>query len=146
MAGGREVALEVDGNHGVPLVLGHVHDHPVAEDSGVVDEDVEPAELLDRLPHEPFRAREVGDALAVRRRLAARGADLLDDLLGRAEIGALAGDPGAEVVDHDRGSRIGERERMRAANAAPGSRDDGDLAVQIGHRRELIRPRSGGGS
>ncbi len=79
----REVALEVDGDDGVPLLLGHVHEHPVAEDPGVVDEDVEAAELVDRLLDHATGAREVGDVLAVRDRLAAGGADLLDDLLGR---------------------------------------------------------------
>jgi len=78
------VAFEVDGDDRVPLFLGHVHEHPVAEDPGVVDEDVEAAELVERLLHEPLRAGEVGDVLAVRRRFAAGGADLLDDLLRRA--------------------------------------------------------------
>ena len=41
----REVPFEVDGDDGVPLRLGHVHEHPVAEDPGVVDEDVEAAEV-----------------------------------------------------------------------------------------------------
>jgi hypothetical protein len=129
----REVALEVDGDHGIPLVLGHVHEHPVAEDSGVVDEDVEPAELVDRLPHEALRPGEAGDVLAIRRRLAARGADLLHDLLRGARVRSLAGEPGAEVVDHELRSGPGEGERVRAADPAPGARDDRDLAAQIGH-------------
>ena len=45
--GGREVALEVDGDDLVPLLLAHVEDHAVAEDAGVVDEDVDAAELVD---------------------------------------------------------------------------------------------------
>ena len=43
----REVALEVDGEDLVPLLLAHVEDHAVAQDAGVVDEDVDAAELVD---------------------------------------------------------------------------------------------------
>jgi len=39
--GDGEVSLEVDGDDGVPLFFAHVEDHAVAEDAGVVDEDVE---------------------------------------------------------------------------------------------------------
>ena len=38
------VPLGVDTHDDVPLVLGHVDEHPVAEDAGVVDQHVEPAE------------------------------------------------------------------------------------------------------
>src|SRR5205085_4366669 len=106
-------------------------------DPGVVDEDVEPAELVDRLLDEPSRAGEVGDVLAVRRRLAAARADLLDHLLGRAGIGPFAGEPGAEVVDHNLRSRSCERERVRAADPASCTRDDRDLPAQIGHGERL---------
>ena len=41
------MALEVDGDDGVPLLLGHVDQHPVAQDAGVVDQHVEVAERLD---------------------------------------------------------------------------------------------------
>ena len=43
-----ERAVKVDSNDGVPLLLAHVEDHPVAEDSGSVDEYVESAELVER--------------------------------------------------------------------------------------------------
>ena len=68
--GRREVPLQVDADHRVPLVLLHVHEHPVAQNSGVVDEDVQPPERFDRLVDEPFCPREVGHVLAVGDRLA----------------------------------------------------------------------------
>ena len=77
VARGGEVALQVHGDHVVPLRLGHVHDHPVAEDPRVVDEDVEPAEVVDRLLDQALGAVEVGDVLGVRRCLAAGRLDLL---------------------------------------------------------------------
>ena len=84
MARRCEVALEVDGDHRVPLLLGHVHEHAVAEDPGVVDEDVEAPERVDRLLHHLARLREVGDVRAVRDRLAAGGLDLLRRPAARA--------------------------------------------------------------
>jgi len=39
----------VDGDDGVPLFFAHVEDHAVAEDAGVVDEDVEAAEGVEGL-------------------------------------------------------------------------------------------------
>ena len=123
------------GDDRVPLVLFHVHEHPVAQDAGVVDEDVEPAERVDRVLDEAAGAGEVGDVLAVGDGLAARGLDLGDDLLRRRQVGALAGERAAEVVDDDLRAGRGERERVRAADAAPGAGDDRDLAREVRHRR-----------
>ena len=132
------MALEVDGDDGVPLVLGHVHEHPVAQDPGVVDEDVEASEVIERLPDEPRGAGEVGDVLAVRGRLAALCLDLVDDLLRGGVVVPLAGERGAEIVDDDLRACLGERERVCAADPSPGARDDRDLPRQIWHRGESI--------
>jgi hypothetical protein len=62
VVGHGEVTLEVDVDDDVPLVLGHREAHAVAQDPGVVDHDVDPAEPLDRKPHErrsPGPARDV---------------------------------------------------------------------------------------
>ncbi len=63
----REVALQVHPDHGVPLVLGRVHQHPVADETGVVHQHVERSEALDRLLHHPLRLGEVPDVRAVHR-------------------------------------------------------------------------------
>src|SRR5581483_7203257 len=80
MAGDREVSLEMDCDDGVPFLLGHVHEHAVAEDPGVVDHDVEAPEGRYRVLDESARSFEVGDVLAVGNRAAACGLDLRDDL------------------------------------------------------------------
>ena len=79
----REVALEVHPDDGVPLLLGGVHQHPVAHEAGVVDQDVEAAERVDRLLHHRRGLLEVGDVGAVGDGLAAQRLDLGDDLVGR---------------------------------------------------------------
>ena len=76
------MALEMDADNVVPLLLGHVEDHPVAQDAGDVDQDVELAELLDRLIDEPLAARHARDIHVIGDRLAAGGHDLLDHIVG----------------------------------------------------------------
>jgi hypothetical protein len=50
----------VDRDHEVEVGLGHVGDHGVSEEAGVVDDDVETAVLLDDAGHEPPDSLEVG--------------------------------------------------------------------------------------
>ena len=73
-------------------------------------------------------AGEVGDVLAVRDRLAAERLDLADDVVRRPLARALAGERRAEVVDDDLRAGARERERVLAADPAPGAGDDRDLA------------------
>ena len=89
----HEVTLEVDVDDRVPLLLGHVEAHLVAEDPGVVDEDVEPAELVDRLRDQRLAAVPGRDVVEVGDGLPAGGDDLVDDLLGRALVRALTASP-----------------------------------------------------
>ena len=141
-AGGDEVALHVDLDDRVPLLLGHVDEHPVAQDAGVVDQHVEVAEGLDGAVDEALAALPVGDVVAVGDGLAAHGLDLLDDLLRGGQVGPGAVLGAAEVVDHDLGALRREQQRVLAADPAPGSGDDGDAAVKRSHgRRRLGRCR-----
>lgn len=85
--GGVEVALEVDPDHRVPLLLRHREDHPVAQDARVVDQDVELAEGAHGQLHELARLLEVGHVTQVSDRPPARGTDLRGDLLRRGGRG-----------------------------------------------------------
>ena len=76
----------------------------------------------------------VAHVVAVDDRLATGRLDLLHDLGRRRQIGALAGERGAEVVDDDLGAVGRERERVRAAEAAAGARHDHDPSVADAHR------------
>ena len=127
MPRGREVPLQVDGDHRVPLLLRHVHDHPVAEDAGVVDEDVDPAEVVDRLPTScaaPTKSATFAPFASARPPFASISATTCC----AGEVVALAGQRAAEVVDDDVRARLGEGQRVRPADAAPGAGDDRDLA------------------
>ena len=71
-----------------------------------------------------------GHGVGVAHRLAARGADLGDDLLGRGRRAAGAVDRAAEVVHHDQRAPPGELECVAAAETAAGPGDDRDLSVE----------------
>jgi hypothetical protein len=127
------VALEVDGDDRVPLLLGHVEEHAVAQNSGVVDEDVQPAVTVERAADDLLRRLEARDVVVARDRLAARGDDLVHDLLGRSRVGSLARERAAEVVDDHARARARECKRMLAADPAARTGDDRDLAFERGH-------------
>ena len=97
-------------------------------------EDVEAAEGVDRGLDEPLGAVPVADVVGVGDGLAAHGLDLVDDLLGRAGVVALAVHRAAEVVDHDLGAVVGQEQRVLAADAPAGARDDRDATLaQLRH-------------
>ena len=114
-------------------------EHPVAQDAGVVDEDVEAPERVDGGLHHLACLREVCDVGAVRDRLAAGCLDLLDDLLRGGEVVPLAGERAAEIVDDELGARLRERERVAAPDPAPGAGDDCDLPRERWHVGENTR-------
>jgi len=120
----------VDLDHGVPLRLGHVGEHAVAQDAGVVDEHVEITEGLDGGVDEPLRALPRRDVVAVGGGLAAGALDLGHDLLGRTQVATCAVDVAAEVVHDDLGAVAGERQGVLATDATPGAGHDGDASVQ----------------
>ncbi len=82
------MSLEVDGDDGVELLFAGVGEHPVADDAGVVDQDVEPAEGVDGGLDQSFGLRPVGDVGAAGDGFATGGGDLVDDTLrGAATAG-----------------------------------------------------------
>jgi hypothetical protein len=117
-----EGAAQVHLDHGVEVVVGHVPQHPVAQDTRVGDHDVESAELLHRPCHQslgrlggPHRDG-LGD-----RATAARG-----DGRGRRCGGLLV-----DVVDDDGSAGVGERLRVGEPEALSCAGDDGDLAGDV---------------
>src|SRR5207244_4479341 len=101
----------------------------------VVDEDVQPAEGVDRRLDDARGAGEGGGALAAGDRRAAGGAELGDDAVGALGVGRLAGQGDTEVVDDDLGALAGEEQGMLAAHALAGAGDDGDFAGEAAGAR-----------
>ena len=126
---------------GVPLVLAHVEEHAVAQDAGVVHQDVDGAELAHRGVDDALRGAEVGDAVVVRHRRAATRPDRGDDLVGDAARRPAAVDVPAQVVDDD--ARPLGREQLGdgAADAASRTRDDRGSSLQVVRPSRLLRRR-----
>src|SRR5581483_2788055 len=131
--GRHEVALEVDVDDGVPVGLLHVEAHAVAEDAGVVDQDVESPELVDGLLDELLAAFPRGDVIEVGSGVAARPLDLVDDLLGGPLLAGLTGHRTPHVVDDDLRPFGRQQEGLGAPDSPPRTSDDRDLAVQQTH-------------
>jgi len=129
----REVALAVDTDDGVPLALFHVESHAVAQNAGVVDEDVEAAEGVDGLLDEVFGPLPVRDVVEVRSGLAAEGLDLLDNLTGRAVVRPRAVPLTAQVVDDDLRALTRELERVSASDSASRTGDDCHFVFEQRH-------------
>ena len=66
---------------GLEQLGGHVVERLVAQDAGVVDDDVDRAERVERGLHDGLAALGGGHAVGVGDGLAAEAVDLLDDLL-----------------------------------------------------------------
>ena len=56
----------------LPLLRGHVEDHPVAQDARDIDDDVDLAEGIDRLLNHPLGGVVIGDRIGIGDRVAAR--------------------------------------------------------------------------
>jgi hypothetical protein len=118
----QELAGEIDREHLVPLRQGQLVERCVLLQAGVVDQDVDGAELLDH-------GAEHGAHLRLIRNVGAQGEGahpLGADLLGEAQRLVFVGD----VVDDDIRPRLPERERDRPADAGASAGHERPLAEQ----------------
>jgi len=97
------MAVQVDVHDEVPLLLGHVHEDPVPDDPGIVDEHMEvPKASMAAVTsggHRPSSTRRRCWRLPLRHLL-----DLVHDPLSRRPVIARAVDCAPKVVDHDLGA------------------------------------------
>src|SRR3990170_3836462 len=122
-----EYAAQVGRDHLLPLLDTHPADGTVAVDAGVVDQDVDAAELLDRGVDHALDVIRVGDSRLNSDRLLPLVLELCQQLLRL--LLAL------EVVDHDLAAVVRQLAHDGAAEPAGATGDDGDLiVVQTGHR------------
>ena len=118
-----------------------------ADDAGVVDEDVEPPELLDGGVDERLGARRPSaTSLPSATAGPAGGDDLGHHGRRHAGVRAVTVHRAAEVVDHHAGAALGQQQRVGPADAAPGPGDDRDAAVEAvrAHVDSVLELREGG--
>ncbi len=124
--GGHEVAAQVHPDDLVPLLLGHGEDHPVPDQPGVVDQDVQPAVRAQRGGHQVLPGLPVADVAGAGYRLPAARPDLL---------GRRAHLRGGQVVEHQAGAGLGQPAGLGPAEPISRAGDDGHPAVQ---RQRLV--------
>ena len=125
----RAAAVELAGQVGIdalaPFVIGQFVErlaHALVVAAGVVDQDVDPAQLLDRRRRHRVDLIGAGHVGLRDQTFAPRGANQRRGLLQLRQR--------ARRRDHV-GSRLGEPDRHRPAQSAPGAGDDRDLAVKL---------------
>ena len=147
----QEGAAQVDLHHAVPVLVLHADEQRVARHARVVDEDVEPAELLPGRVHEPLgvlalaasattpSTRRRATSRFLHRRLAAgrrRDPRLPRPLRARPASAAIGGADAAATAGHD-GHLAVERPSSRAS--CRGQRRRGHLSRPAGSSTESAR-------
>ena len=127
-----ESAVEMHLHDGVEFFRRHAVEDAVAQDAGVVHDDVDLAVGIHGGSDDALGGAPVGHAIGVDDglALAVEGLDFADNLLRRRCVTALAVDRGANVVDDDLGAILRHDERDRPADAAPRAGDNGNLAFK----------------
>src|SRR5215203_375190 len=126
--GTQETALQVDVQNLVPVVLTHLEEEVVAQETGVVDQDVEPPEVVGDLVE---RRADLLEA-----RYVARDRDrLLPGVLDghHRVVTRLRG----EVQDGDVGALLRQLYRLRCPNAPPGTSYNRHPSVESTHADHL---------
>src|SRR5262249_27547951 len=123
-----EGAVKVDRQHVRPVGKAHAVEDAVAQDAGIVDQTVDPAEGGERGGDDLVGVLRLGDRERRGDRLAAGALDLVDHRLRRSGVGAGALEARTDVADDDARPFLRQQERNGAADAAAGAGDDCDLA------------------
>ena len=127
-AGHVERTAHVDVDHGVPLSFAHLVEHHVAQDAGGIDHRVQAAEFLLGLFDHAVDGVQVGDAVRIGDRFAARRTDFLSHRLSRARRALVfALKAAAQIVDDDLGALLRGDQRTVTANAVTAAGDQDDL-------------------
>ena len=103
--------------------LGRVEHGRARLDPGVVDHDVDAAELLDGGGDQPLQVGDFAHVSLYPDRLVSQRADLFLQRLGRFGM--------RDVVDDDVGALLGELQHDGQTDAAVAAGDDGDFAFQV---------------
>ena len=128
-----EPAVEVHAQHLPPVVERELVERDAVEDARIADDDVQTAESVHRGVDDGLAALGGVHRVVGGDRSAACLADLGDDLVGDARVGALATHRAAEVVDHHGRAAPREVEGVQPAESATRSRHDRDLPGEVDH-------------
>ena len=125
-----EGALQVDGDHVVPLLLRHVENHPVAQDAGAGYHGVQLAKVVDGGLDYLLPAAHGGHRLHAGDGAAALLPDFRYHLLGDGTVGAAAVHVDARVDDDHLRALLGHQLGNAASHAPAGTGNDGYLVSE----------------
>ena len=123
----RESALEVDRNHIVPLLFGHVENHAVPENSGTGDHNVQSTKIIHGGLNDLLATFHAGDRLLTGDGNTAGLLYLGDHLIGHGIVDAGAVNVDARVHDHHLGPLCRHHHSHAAADPPAGAGYDGDF-------------------
>ena len=135
--GDVEPAEQVHTLHRFPVRDRHLVERAVAQNSGVVDDAVHRAELVDRSLDQGLRPFFVGDVVVVCDRSAAGRADLAHDAVCHSAACTRSVPCATEVVDDHERSFTREQQRVLPSEATTGTGDNDD---SIGYSWHSISP------
>ena len=118
------------------LVIRHVHvvERLVAQDAGVVHQDVQPAPGVHRRVDDALGRGGVGHRIVIGNGFAAGGLDLRHHLVGHRVLVAASVDCAARIVHHHLGAARRQQHRVRASKPGAGAGDDRHpVVVTDGH-------------
>ena len=118
----EELPGEVDANHRVPILKGHIDQIGIFLQAGVGHQNIQMAEGVEGLREQAFDIGLLGHIAANRKRSAAVGIDLRGESLSRCRLGV--------VVKHHRRACCGQGFGRSRANAGTGPGDQGHLLLQ----------------
>ena len=115
----------------LPVFGRHFHKALVPQDTGVVDQDIHPAEGIHGGFHDVFPAFHGGHVIVICHRLAAESPDLFDDFIGRGGRAFSAAVAGTTViVDHNPGTASGQFQGIGPAQSGAGAGHDGHPVIE----------------
>src|SRR5215471_5495524 len=120
----------MDSYNVIPLLLGHVEDHAIAEDTGAIDNPVESTEAIEGRPNEAFSRLHGADRIEVGDCTATAGFDVGDGLFRRTIVVAGPVHVDAGVIDDNVRPEGGGEHSDLASNTPTGTGNDDGLAVQ----------------
>ena len=130
-----EGAAQVNVDHGLEVVVGHLLQRRPANVSGVVNEDVDAAVVVQCRVDDRLAARRGRHRLGAGDGIAARRGDFAHHLVGGRGVGAVTGEAAAGIVDDDLRALRRQQQGVRAAQPPAAAGDDGDPVVesQVSH-------------
>jgi hypothetical protein len=122
-------------DNGPEILVADFLQRAVADIPGVVDEDVDPAVVLERRLDDRLAAFGRGNGLGAGHRLAAGGPDFPHHLLRGAGIEAIALDADAGIIDHNFGTLRGQEQGIGPTEPPAGAGYHGYAIVEseFGH-------------